>query len=65
MSDIIFTCFRILLNDPFPQDSSTYAELFHTMLYIEEYTETQQVEQYNMADVPITVISDTRIQFEV
>jgi hypothetical protein len=42
-----------------------YAEYFHGLLYLEEYVAAQKIEQYNMKDVAVKIVTDKRLQLEV
>jgi hypothetical protein len=42
-----------------------YADYFHYLLYLEEYEATQKMEQYNMRDVPVEIVAETRLKLKV
>ncbi|PSN29852.1 hypothetical protein C0J52_25288 [Blattella germanica] len=52
--ELITTLYEILsmLSMPFPQDLASYVEFFHTLLYMEEFFESEQLEKYNMTNIP-------------
>jgi hypothetical protein len=46
-------------------NKDNYADYFHNLLYLEEYEATQQLQQYNMQDVPVKIATDKRLELEV
>lgn len=46
-------------------DKDNYADYFHTLLYLDEYMAKQKMENYNMENVPLEIVSDTRLQLQV
>jgi hypothetical protein len=51
-------------NDCMP-NKDNYAAYFHTLLYLDEYMAMQKMEDYNMVNVPLEIVSDTRLQLQV
>jgi hypothetical protein len=46
-------------------DKDNDADYFHTLLYLDEYVAKQSLENYNMVNVPLEIISGTRLQLQV
>lgn len=46
-------------------NKDNYADYFHTLLYLDEYMAIQKMENYNMVNVPLEIVSDTRMQLQV
>lgn len=46
-------------------NKNNYAEYFHTLLYLDEHMAVQKLENYNMTNVPLEIVSDTRLKLQV
>jgi hypothetical protein len=44
---------------------NNYADYFHTLLYLDEYMAIQSMENYNMTNVPLQIMSEKRFQLQV
>jgi hypothetical protein len=56
---------RLMYGDGDGPTKENYADYFHTLLYLEEYAATQTLEQYNMSDVPVKIVTDNRLELGV
>ncbi|XP_069689318.1 putative helicase mov-10-B.1 isoform X2 [Periplaneta americana] len=62
--ELLFTLFPLFSREV-NLTKDVYAEYFHMLLYLDEYTATVKLQQYNMANVPLTIINEYRLQLEV
>jgi hypothetical protein len=46
-------------------NKDNYADYFHTLLYLDQYMAIQKLEHYNMSNVPLEIVGDTRLQLQV
>jgi hypothetical protein len=46
-------------------NKDNYAKYFHNLLYLEEYESTQKLQEYNMQDVPVEIVSDKLLELKV
>ncbi|PNF41191.1 hypothetical protein B7P43_G01458 [Cryptotermes secundus] len=64
MTDKLLSVLTMYDNDSVP-DKDNYADYFHTLLYLDEHMAKQMMEKYNMENVPLEIISETRLQLQV
>ena len=56
---------RMMYYDGSGPSKDNYAEYFHNLLYLEEYESTEQLQKYNMQDVPVEILSDKQLELKV
>jgi hypothetical protein len=46
-------------------NENNYADYFHMLLYLDQFVAVQSMENYNMTNVPVEIVSDMRFQLQV